>query len=367
MITLFGATGYTGRLVAGALARQGTPFRLAGRSPEKLSNLADSLPVTPSWVVADATQPDTLPTLFQDTEVLVNCAGPFSDLGEPVVAHAAVSGIHYLDTSNELGYVYRMRGYDELARRCGAAIVPACGFEVALADCAAAVLAARMEAGTTEEVTLPLDEISIVYDIGGKGSSLGTRRSAVRSLATSWLTYEEGSWRYAIPCRTVRRFQLLGGLCPALSFPSSEISTVPGHVSVRMVTTWLTISWHARFWAPRLMPIFAWLAQGPVGWLVETIITSFFPPPEIGLRSQAPFLIKVEARRGNVSQALTITGQGVYDLTAEIIAFAAGELTQPGYSRAGVLPPAAAFDPQTLLDQAISHWRVRIEHGVGNE
>lgn len=364
MITLFGATGYTGRLVARALARLDLPFRLAGRSPEKLARLAGGLSPSPSWLVADATRPDTLPMLFQDTHLLVNCAGPFTDLGEPVVAQAALNGVHYLDTTNELGYVYRLRSYDALARHSGAAIVPACGFEVALADCAAAVLAATFDLPASLEPAAgdrPLDEVSVVYDIRGRGSSFGSRRSAVRALATSWLGYREGHWGQAIPCREGRRAALPDGMRPALSFPSSEVVTVPGHVPVRQVTTWTTVSWHALFWAPLLVPFFAWLARGPVGRLVEALISRVFPPPETGMRSQAPFTVKVEARRGDVRRTLTLTGQGVYDLTAEIVAYAAGQLVRPGYERAGVLAPAAALDPQALVDQAVAHWGVDVK------
>jgi short subunit dehydrogenase-like uncharacterized protein len=351
MITLFGATGYTGRLVAEELALQNIPFRLAGRSPTRLAKLADSLPGSPSWLVADATQPNTLPSLFQDTRILVNCAGPFTDLAEPLVAQAALNGVHYLDTSNELGYVYRMWGYDALARRCGAAILPACGFEVALADCAAAVLAMDMESKA-------LDEISVVYDLHGRGSSFGSRRSAVRALATSWLGYEEGHWVPTIPCHETRRIQLAGIRLAALSFPSSEIATVPHHLPVRQVTTWLVVSWHALFWAPTLMPIFAWLARGPVGKVVSAIVSSVSAPPETGLRSQAPFTIQVVARQGDTSKTLTLSGQGVYDLTAKIVVFAAGQLAQPGYSRSGVLAAAAALDPEALLDQAVARWQI---------
>lgn len=352
MITLFGATGYTGRLTAQALARLKLPFRLAGRSSKKLAHLAGSLPASPPWLTADAATPDTLPALFEDTCVLINCAGPFTNLGEAIVAQAALNGVHYLDTTNELGYVYKIQGYDALARQSGAAIVPACGFEIALADCAAAILAQSLDPA--------LDELSIVYDIHGRGSSFGSRRSAVRALATSWLGYRDGQWCHAIPCREGRRAPLPDGARPALSFPSSEIVTVPSHLPVRQVTTWLTASWHALFWAPVLVPIFAWLARGPVGRLAETLICQVSPPPETGLRSDAPFVVLVEARQSNVHRALILTGKGVYDLTAEIVAYAAGQMAQPGYERQGVLAPAVAFDPQALLDHAVTHWDIDV-------
>jgi short subunit dehydrogenase-like uncharacterized protein len=328
VITLFGATGYTGRLVAHALARQRLPFRMAGRLPQKLAHLAAALPSSPPWLVADAMQPETLPALLDNTRVLVNCAGPFTDLGEQVVAAAALSGVHYLDISNELGYVYGLRSYDALACGSGAAIVPACGFEVALADCAAAVLyppAGSKPAGG-------IDETSVVYDIEGRGTSIGTRRSAVRALATSWLGYQKGQWVQEIPGRRTKRFQLPGGPRHALSFPSSE-----------------------------MVPLFAWLARGPVGRLVETIISQTFPPPRNAMRSDAPFTIRVEIGHGGARQVMTLTGKGVYDLTAEIVAYAAGQMAQPDYDHSGVLAPAAALDPQALLDRAVAEWGVTIQ------
>jgi short subunit dehydrogenase-like uncharacterized protein len=249
--------------------------------------------------------------------------------------------------------------------------VPACGFEVALADCVAALLARASHPATTSEPVgdpPPLSEVSVVYDIGGRGSSFGSRRSAVRSLATSWLSYQQGQWIPAVPCRKGRRVPLPEGLRPVLSFPSSEIVTVPQHLPVRQVTTWTTISWHARFWAPVLLPLFAWLARGPVGRLVEAAILQVSPPPEVGLRSDAPFTVQVQACQGGVgpgdvdrsspSRSLTLSGKGVYDLTAEIVAHAARQLAQPGYDRAGVLAPAVALNPSELLDLAVAQWGV---------
>ncbi len=355
-ITLFGATGYTGQLVAQALIAVGwgDRLRLAGRSAEKLAQLSARLAGSPPWLVADAQQPGTLPALCQRTRVLINCVGPFTDLGELVVAQAARSGVHYLDTTNELGFVHRMRVYDAPARQTGAAIVPACGFEVTLADCAAAALAR----GLTPET--PADEIRVTYALRGKNSSRGSRRSAVRSLATSWLGYRDGRWSGDIPGRRARRVRLPEGLRPALSFPSSEIATLPAHIPVRCVTTWTVTSENAPRWAPMVVPVFARLARGAVGRLVVALSERLSPPPETGLRSQAPFLIKVALLRKDAQQTLLLTGRGVYERTADIIAYAAQQLADQGYDRSGVLAPAAALDPAALLAHAVAHWGVEI-------
>jgi short subunit dehydrogenase-like uncharacterized protein len=360
MITLFGATGYTGRLVARTLDRAGLDYRLAGRSRDKLERLSAELAARPTWIVADATEPPSLDPLFEGSRVLVNCAGPFTDLADPVVSRAALHGVHYLDTTNEAGYVYQVQGYDALARRSGAAIVPACAFEVALADCAAALVA--------QTLASPPEEVSITYDVLGQGSSLGTRRSAVRALATSWLAYGGGDWVRAAPGRRTRRVELPGGARRALSFPSSEIVTVPHHrveetAGLRQVTTWMVVSEHARFWAPLLVPAFAWLARGPLGRLFEALLAHILPPPESGLRSDAPFAVQVEARRGDEAGRLTLMGQGVYDLTAEIVAYAAARLARPDHdavetqpSAAGVLPPSGILEPRAFLDHAVQTW-----------
>jgi short subunit dehydrogenase-like uncharacterized protein len=342
MIVLYGATGYTGHLVARALDRRGLPFSIAGRSRQKLIRLSGLLPSSPAWRVASIERPEAL---FHDVGLFVNCAGPFTDLARPIVTRAAVKGVHYLDISNELGHVHRTFELDALARRSGAAIVPGCGFEVALADCAAATLARGFGA--------PIDEIRVVYDIRGRGSSFGSRRSAIRALATSWLKYEAGRWQWAAPCRETRYVQFSHGPRPVLSFPSSELATIPRHVSVRTVTTWITMSRLAVFWAPVLLPVFAWLARGWLGTLVQVLVSRMFPPPESGIRSQDPFTIKVELCRGRRCRETVLSGKGVYDLTAEIVAYAAGQMITPGYRRCGVLSPAAALAPDALLDYAV--------------
>lgn len=191
MITVFGATGYTGQMVIRSLALAQLPFRIAGRSAQKLEELSSRLSGHPDWLVADASQPATLPALFQGTQVFINLAGPFTDLGEKVISQAAMSGVHYIDTTNELGYVFRARSYHEMARRTGAALVPACGFEVALADCAAHLAGSRFMEKRSGAF---LDAVHIIYDLKGNQSSRGTRLSAVRSLATSWIAFWDGEW-----------------------------------------------------------------------------------------------------------------------------------------------------------------------------
>lgn len=357
MITLFGATGHTGRLVAHTLERRHLPFRLAGRSAEKLARLSAELASRPQWLVADAARPETLPPMVRDTRVVINCAGPFTDLGEAVVNHAVMAGVRYLDTTNELAYVCRLQAYEALARRTGAAIVPACAFEVALADCAAAVLARRL---ALAEVTA----VDIIYALGGLGSSGGTRRSAVRALATSWLGYRDGRRVGELPGSRIRGVYLPQGWRPAVAFPSSEIVTIPAHIRTRQVTVWMTTTGIGFFWMPLLAPCLAWLARGPLGRPLAALASLIGLPPESGRRSVPPFIIQVELLQGKKRHKLILAGKGVYDITAEIVAYAAEQMLAPAYDLQGVLPPARALCPQALLTEAGDYWGVQVTQTV---
>jgi len=255
MITLFGATGHTGQLVARVLSTTKLPFRIAGRSEEKLRRLSADLPGNPHWICADVTQPATLAALFKDSQALINCAGPYTDLGERVMAQAAMSGCVYLDVTNELGYIYKARGYHEMARRTGATILPACGFEVALSDSAAATIASNAKLGKQDQ---PIDEVNIFYNLGGeKSASRGTRRSVIRSIATSWIAYRNGEWVGEIPGHQAHKFDLPTGSLYGLSIPSGETATIPTHLNTLQVNVWLAVNRAQHFWGPIIVPILA--------------------------------------------------------------------------------------------------------------
>ena len=107
-ITVYGATGYTGKLVAAELASREVPFIVAGRNREKLEALADRLDGPggkPESHAVATTDPRGLKELFARSGAVIACAGPFSLHGEPVLAAAVEAGTHYLDTTGEQPFV----------------------------------------------------------------------------------------------------------------------------------------------------------------------------------------------------------------------------------------------------------------------
>jgi short subunit dehydrogenase-like uncharacterized protein len=338
MITVLGATGYTGRLVAKALDSIGLPYRLAGRSAQKLADLSDRLIAKPEYVVVDVRQTGNLPLLVKGTRVLINCVGPFTDLGEAIVRLAALSGVTYLDTTNELAFVVRLRAYDELAKCNGAILAPACGFEVTLADSAVQFLAEQMQ----EDAYLRLD---VVYHLTGKGASDGTRRSAIRSLGTSWFVYRDGHLRGALPGGCARHFDLLSGRRAALSFPSCETAILPLHLQVGTIQTWMTGTSGMKLWAPFAVPLFAILMRTRLRWLLLGAL-KLYPVAETGIRDQDEFEVAVYLEGQNKNRReLHVIGRGVYEQTAAILALAARRVLADEVNGYGLLPPSAIVGP----------------------
>ncbi len=132
-IVVFGATGFTGRLVAEHLATRGADagaWAIAGRSADKLAGLAEELDLDVPQLVVDAGDPDQVATMAASTRVVCTTVGPYARFGEPVVRACAETGTDYVDLTGEPQWIRRMiDAHHDTAVASGARIVHCCGFD----------------------------------------------------------------------------------------------------------------------------------------------------------------------------------------------------------------------------------------------
>ena len=138
-IVLYGATGFTGGLVADYLMRnmpEGGSWAVAGRNRTKLDALVARLAVSkpdvpaPEVVLADTEDPVSLAKLARSAKVVITTVGPYLEYGEPLVAACAEAGTDYVDLAGEPEFVDRMYlEHQDAAVASGARIVHACGFD----------------------------------------------------------------------------------------------------------------------------------------------------------------------------------------------------------------------------------------------
>ena len=110
-VVVYGASGYTGRLICEYLRDYGVPFIAAGRSADKVESSMQSNVAgieTADYEVKEvAHEVDALADLFAGAKVVCNTVGPFSTLGGTVVEAALKAGVHYTDTTGEQDWLMR--------------------------------------------------------------------------------------------------------------------------------------------------------------------------------------------------------------------------------------------------------------------
>ena len=136
-IIVYGATGYTGRLVAEHLLKtygvgKDLAWAIAGRNAGKLAEVraeigaSDSLPL----VVADASDPKSLAAMVARTKAIITTVGPYQLYGSPLVEACAAAGVDYVDLTGESHWIAKMiPAHEAAAKKSGARIVFSCGFD----------------------------------------------------------------------------------------------------------------------------------------------------------------------------------------------------------------------------------------------
>jgi short subunit dehydrogenase-like uncharacterized protein len=354
-IALYGATGYTGRLVARELARRELDFVLCGRSASKLAALAGELAVDAPLRAASLDDRDALRHALGDCAAVINCAGPFTRYGEPVVRAAVETGTHYVDTTGEQRYMQRIyERYGEPAEAAEVAVIPAVGFDYVPGD-----LICRL-AGRGRE---PLSELVVAYAVSGFGATRGTLHSALEAMRGRALDYESGAWSDAglAPVRASFRFPDGVGRQVMSRYPSGEVVTVPRHTRTRAVRSLINASAFAPH--PALAPAVPFAVPGlaismhtPLKALVDLAIDRLPEGPSEEQRRNARFTIVALARGddGRLDRGV-VRGSDMYGLTAVTAVHSAALLASPGYRRSGTLSPASAFDPVEFLDHLGDH------------
>ena len=217
-IVVFGATGFTGRLVSERLAAQDASPVLAGRSEDSVRDLADRLGT--EWRVADALRQNSVFALLEPGDVLVSTVGPFVKWGEPAVRAAIAAKGIYIDSTGEPPFIRRVwEEFGPVAERAGAALLPAMGYDYVPGALAGAL---ALEQAGTDAV-----RVDIGYYAFGAGISAGTRRSAVGIMLEDNYAFRGARLRPARIAERVRSFHVKGKDRDAISIGGAEHLTLP--------------------------------------------------------------------------------------------------------------------------------------------
>jgi short subunit dehydrogenase-like uncharacterized protein len=222
---LYGATGFTGGLIAREARARGHNVILAGRDQARLEALAQQLGT--SFRVFDMGQRDTIDRGLTGVRLVLNCAGPFSLTASTLAQACLRTGAHYLDIAGEIADHRILQRLDERARETGVMLLPGVGFGILPSDCLAFFLKERQP----DAVTLTLAFCA------GTSASHGTLATLMESLQQSGFVRRAGQLVAAEPASESRSIDFgPGGEKRAVLFPwradvlSAGLSTGIPHI-----------------------------------------------------------------------------------------------------------------------------------------
>ena len=178
---IYGATGYTGRMVAEHAKAANTPVVLAGRSQGPLATHAAELEVEHRVFGMDDAA--VIDRNLAGISVLLNCAGPFLRTAKPLMDACLRNGVHYIDTAAELDSYRLAETLDEAAKAAGVMLMPGGGASVAMLGSLAGHAAAR--------AANPV-QIRIALQVSG-GMSRGSTISATENMSAETLARVDGA------------------------------------------------------------------------------------------------------------------------------------------------------------------------------
>jgi short subunit dehydrogenase-like uncharacterized protein len=345
-IVVFGATGYTGELIAERLVAQGARPILAARNDARVAALAERLGGL-EHTRADAMRQNTVFDLVGAGDVLVSTVGPFVKWGSPAVRAAVAAGCTYLDTTGEPEFVRRVfEEFGPPAERSGAALLTAMGYDFAPGALAGAL---ALEDAGAEAARVDVG----YYALGGGMTSFsaGTRESLVGATLADNHAFREGRMQRVRPAERVRSFAVAGRQREAISIGGSEHYGLPASFpGLREVNVYL--GW----FGPLARPIQAGSLVGEVVQRVPGVrpamrmagerVLSLVGGPEAGTTPGGRSWIAAEAYDGAGRQLseVHLAGVDAYEFTAGFVAWAA----QQDVDGAGALGPVAAFGLERL-------------------
>ena len=363
-VVVFGATGYTGRLVVESLVERGVRPVLAGRRERPLNQLACTLGGL-DVRTADLAEPDSVRALVSEGDVLVTTVGPFERLGDVAADAAASQGAHYLDSTGEVGFVRRLqKRYPAAASDDAAApgdaprgtMLPAFGY-----DYVPGILAGSLALERAGDRAETLRVGYFAPGAGPTGLSGGTMTTMLEELSKPFLVWRDHRWQK--PGRMPRQhtFTVDGAKRNAVMVPGTEIvflpEAFPEVANIEVFNGWFSAPGPVMKAALPAMAVAgsSSLARKALGKGI-TALTGSEGGPSASERAKSSSLAiaVVTDSRGETVSEVRVAGPNVYTLTGHLLAAGAEHVLKDRSRARGVVGPLQAFGMEGLVELCAS-------------
>jgi len=338
---IYGATGYTGELIARRAANAGMRPVLSGRNAWKIGQLATELGLP--HIAASVNDADSLDRAIDTTRgehrLVLNCAGPFGRTADQVSDACMRKSVHYLDITGEINVFEMLARKGTRAKHMGVMLLPGVGFDVVPTDCLATYVARRVPAAT---------QLVIAIHAGSR-ISRGTALTSIENMGLGGAVRRGGRIQ-RIPGAWKDRFvEFDKGPIRVTTMPWGDVATAYHSTGIPNIDVYMAIPTGMRRllrYGRLAMPL---LSSKPVKMLLASRVKSGPPGPtqEQRERGRSRFWAEASEESGNSFAAKLFAPEG-YELTVRT-ALECVFRTLNGMAAPGFQTPSRAFGPDLVL------------------
>jgi short subunit dehydrogenase-like uncharacterized protein len=342
-VLIYGATGYTGRLIAERLRNSRCHSVVAGRTPHRVQALAAEFGVVGRVIGID--EPNALDQALEDIEVLINAASPFAVTAPALIESCLRTKTHYLDITGELPVFQNAFLHDEAARKCGIMIMPGAGLAVVASDCLAMQVAALVPNAKYLRIAL----------LRPTSFSRGTFRSAL-GLANSRVTIRRNGRLMSLPVgRLQRAFDFGVDKKESVAVSWADVFTAYYSTGVRNIETYFEADFASRTLYQLGAGIADTMQLAPVRSLIDAI-TSVLPegPPEARRRTEQCVIVAEAEDSWRQRGCVRLTTPDGYSFTAEAATAIAQRILRGDFV-SGFQTPAKVYGADLVLEFKGTH------------
>ncbi len=336
---IYGASGYTGKLIVELSIKKGLKPFLAGRTEFKIKPLAEKYGL--EYLIFGLENVEEVVQNIVKFPLVLNCAGPFSRTAKPMVEACMLAKTHYLDITGEIDVFEMIKSYDSQSKKNEIILMPGVGFDVVPTDCMAKYLSTKLPDATHLELAFT--------SIGGSISH-GTITTMIESLGSNGFGRENG---IIVSKSTGYKGKLVDfGLLKqfAITIPWGDISTAFSTTGIPNIETYVGAS-KAAYYLLKLQFLFNPILRTKfVKNLLQKYVDDKITGPNESHFQNGKSLIwgKATNEKGESEEARIETLEG-YRLTAEASVLITQKVLQlKGIS--GYQTPAYLFGHELILE-----------------
>lgn len=339
-ILIYGAYGYTGKLVVDKALEMGYKPILAGRNAQKTTKLGEATNLP--YRVFNLEQQDEIESSLKDIAVVVHCAGPFEQTALPMVRACLNTQTHYIDITGEITVFEMLLSHSKEAEEQGIMILPGAGFDVVPTDCMAAFLKQQLPSAT---------HLELGFDSLGGASSRGTTKTAIENLDKRNLVREDGVLTEKPHGHATKWIDFGAGKRHCMSIPWGDVSTAHVSTGIPNIIVYMGIKPSMMKWVKMsnwMRPVLRW--QWVKNLLKNRVTNDDQPGPTEKQRAEGSSHVWGQVRDDQGKEVTArLHGPNGYTITAITAMLAAAKVLK-GEFKPGFQTPSSAYGVDFVLE-----------------